>query len=109
MSVFDAEIIEATKKLDEITDEILINLSQSDISLIKIDNLYNSRKPYFTKIDEFLSNDENKAIVKENKSDWQKIIDPIKEKDEKAIGMLKSKVKEMEEELKNKHKQKKCP
>jgi hypothetical protein len=106
MLKFDSKIISVVRQLDSITEEIIETLSAEDVQLDRVDGLYNSRTVHISTIKEFLENENNKAVLEDNKADWNDMMENLRSKDERALGLLQSKVKTMEEELRTKEKQK---
>ncbi|MCB0703206.1 MAG: hypothetical protein KDC55_10920 [Ignavibacteriae bacterium] len=105
MSVFD-NIRPIVKELDSLTNRIIDNLSDSKEGLEDLDELYNKRTVFIKQIDEFIDNDKNKQLILKYESDWKSMMEPLRVKDENALRLLKSKVNSMEEELKQREKQK---
>lgn len=106
MPVFDSNIIGAVSKLDSITDEIIASLTSETNQLDSIDSLYNSRSEFISNIEDFIANEKNKTLIKENISEWNIMMNPLRLKDEKAYDLLKKRIKGMELELKKREKQK---
>lgn len=106
MSTFDSNILSIVNQLDSITDEIISTLSNRDNLLEKVDSLYNSRSEYIDNIEKFMANSNNQNLIEKNRSEWNNMINPLKAKDERAFGLLKNRIKAMEEELKSREKQK---
>jgi len=101
MKVFDNDIKIIVNELDSITNKIIDTLSQNDGQLGDVDILYSSRKTYLEKIDTYIANESNKKLILEHEKEWKSMMEPLRVKDENALRLLKSKVKHMEEELKN--------
>ena len=106
MSVFDSNIKQVVSELDSITNKIIDTLSNPEGQLDSVDGLYSSRTTYFEKIDSYIADESNKKLILENEKEWKSIMEPLRVKDENALSLLKSKVKHMEDELKNREKQK---
>lgn len=106
MSVFDNNIKKVVSELDSITNQIIDTLSQAEGKLDDVDDLYNSRKTYLEKIDSYVADESNKKLIIDNEKEWNSMMEPLRVKDENALSLLKSKVKHMEDELKNREKQK---
>lgn len=106
MSVFDNNIKPLVNELNSITNSIIDNLSDSNEGLDNLDGLYQQRTSYIKQIDDFISDDKNKQTIRNNESEWKSIMEPLRVKDENALRLLKSKVNSMEEELKQREKQK---
>lgn len=106
MSVFDNNIKPLVNELNSITNTIIDNLSDSNEGLDSLDGLYQKRTTYIKQIDTFISDEKNKQTIRDNESEWKSIMEPLRVKDENALRLLKSKVNSMEEELKQREKQK---
>lgn len=106
MSVFDNNIRKVVSELDSITNQIIDTLSQTEGQLDDVDGMYSSRATYLEKIDTYIADESNKKLILDNEKEWKSMMEPLRVKDENALSLLKSKVKHMEEELKNREKQK---
>ncbi|PKL78251.1 MAG: hypothetical protein CVV25_12225 [Ignavibacteriae bacterium HGW-Ignavibacteriae-4] len=106
MSVFDNNIKPLVNELNSITNNIIDNLSDSNEGLENLDSLYQQRTSFIKQIDTFISDDKNKQTIRDNESEWKSMMEPLRVKDENALRLLKSKVNSMEEELKQREKQK---
>lgn|GEM_PF-1405399 len=106
MFVFDNNIKPIVNELNSITNSIIDNLSDSDEGLDNLDSLYQQRTSLIKQIDNFISDDKNKQTIRDNESEWKSMMEPLRVKDENALRLLKSKVNSMEEELKQREKQK---
>jgi len=104
--VFDNNIKPIVNELNSITNSIIDNLSDSDEGLDNLDSLYQQRTSLIKQIDNFISDDKNKQTIRDNESEWKSMMEPLRVKDENALRLLKSKVNSMEEELKQREKQK---
>ncbi len=106
MSVFDKNIKPIVNELNSLTNSIIDNLSDSNEGLDDLDALYQQRTVYIKQIDTYISEDKNKQIIRDHESEWKSMMEPLRVKDENALRLLKSKVNSMEEELKQREKQK---
>ena len=106
MSVFDNNIKQVVIELDSITNKIIDTLSNPEAKLESVDGLYSSRESFIKKIDSYIADESNKKLILENEKEWKSMMEPLRVKDENALSLLKSKVKHMEDELKNREKQK---
>lgn len=106
MLEYDIKIISAVEQLNTITDKIIETLLSEDIQLDYVDELYNSREEHIGAIKEFLADENSKVVIENSKENWNNLMDNLRSKDEKALGLLKNKVKYLEDELKTKEKQK---
>lgn len=106
MSVFNNNIKPLVIELDSITNSIIDNLSDSNEGLDNLDALYQKRTSYIGQIDAYIAEEKNKQTIRENESEWKSMMEPLRVKDENALRLLKSKVNSMEEELKQREKQK---
>ncbi|MFA7325973.1 MAG: hypothetical protein WC121_04860 [Candidatus Kapaibacterium sp.] len=104
--MFDNNIKPIVNELNSITNSIIDNLSDSDEGLDNLDSLYQQRTSLIKQIDNFISDDKNKQTIRDNESEWKSMMEPLRVKDENALRLLKSKVNSMEEELKQREKQK---
>lgn len=106
MSVFDKNIKPIVNELNSLTNRIIDNLSDSDEGLDNLDELYKKRTTFIEQIDAYIGEEKNKQLILEHQSEWKSMMEPLRVKDENALRLLKSKVNSMEEELKQREKQK---
>jgi hypothetical protein len=106
MPVFDKKVMKLIRDIDSTTDEILEKLNNDDSSVDQIGELYKVRKKMIANMDDYIAIEENRQLLAQNDKEWISLMEPIKQKDEKALELLEKRVKEMEKELKSKESQK---
>ena len=106
MPVFDKKVMKLIRDIDSTTDEILEKLNNDDSSVDQIGELYKVRKKMIANMDDYIAIEENRQLLAQHDKEWISLMEPIKQKDEKALELLEKRVKEMEKELKSKESQK---